>query len=144
MVKKALATRKHLRTEHVIVNFTGHAGMIKIKRPKLKELKDYPPEKDGFVPKRLVINLKLLHTAQPKAKIVKLDPPVEVRVRYTKADFADKDGHIRMAYWDGKKWIRFMQDEHQFSQEKWNKAKDKGWVSVFLKQWGDPPIAVGT
>jgi len=146
MALTPLPDRIYLPQEQVVVKFPGHAGKIQVIPRGLPEMKDLPETRGVFKPVRLVINLKLEHADQPRAKILKFDPPIEVRVRYTADDYADKEKKIlRMAYWDeeNKKWIPFTKAGHKFSPE-WDASMGSGWAVVFLKEWGDPPIAVGT
>lgn len=137
--------RIYLPREQVVVNFPEHAGKIQVITQDLPEMKDLPETRGVFKPQRLVINLKLWHADQREAKVLKFDPPIEVRVRYTADDFVDPNGTIHMAYWDeeNKKWIPFTEVAHRFKPE-WNESERSGWAVVFLEEWGDPPIAVGT
>ncbi len=143
MAKAPSSTRIYFRREHVIVKFPGHAGKIQVLRPSLLGHDPMPAVTGGFNPTRPVIDLKLVDTTLPESRMYQFDPPIEVRIRYTKDDPIDTEGLPHLAYWDGSTWVRF-DASHNFRVEGWDKAKERGWAVVDLKEWGDPPIAVGT
>jgi hypothetical protein len=144
MAAKPAQDRIYLPNEQVELKFPQHAGKIQVIPKKLPKMTSVPGTKGVFKPTRLIINLKLEYADQPKARILKFDPPIEVRVRYSAQDYADNEKHIHMAYRSRKKWIPFTEADHNFTQEELDELTGIGWVSVFLKEWGDPPIAVGT
>jgi hypothetical protein len=105
-----------------------------------------PPIPGGFQPFRLVINLKLVDAAQPDSEVSVFDPPIEVRVRYTAADVAAAEaagGRLCLGFWDGKQWIRFTPEKHQFRLEP-GASPEAGWGVVSVSHWGDPTKAWGT
>jgi hypothetical protein len=144
MDEKPLPKYKHCQKQHVVVRFPGHAGKIQVLRPELPNIKSLPGKKGIFEPYRLVINLKLQHADQPNVQMLKLDPPVEVRVRYDTTDLNNTKGSLRIAFWDGKQWVPFTKASHNFHLEGWDEGKGRGWAVASLTEWADPPIAVGT
>lgn len=119
---------------------------IKAKKLPLGALESMKPVKDGFQPKRLVLNLGLEDEDDPSKILNEFDPPIELRVRYTKADL-DRAGRagtpLSLAYWYGNQWIRFTKEKHQFELQP-NANPESGGVGVaMISNWGDPPIAWG-
>lgn len=147
MVTAPSPTRKHFRKEGVIVKFPGQARPVQAQRLALPGMASMPAVAGGFQPFRLVINLKLVDVAQPHREVLEFDPPIEVRVRYTASDLelAKAAGRpLCLGFWDGKQWIRFIPEKHQFHLETGASPEAGGLAVVKLSHWGDPPIAVGT
>lgn len=92
---------------------------------------------------RDVINVKLVAEEGNQAPIIEFNPPIELRVRYTKYDYDDSGGNLSLAYWDGTNWIRFNQEEHEYFLLP--DYPDKAWLGgigiAYIKFWDDPHIA---
>jgi len=139
--------RKHFRTEGVVVKHPSLGISIDVLRLPIPPLVSMPTVAGGFIPSRLVINLKVVDKADPSKIVTTFDPPLEVRVRYTpgdEKDASDKRKLLNLAYWDGKKWVRFTQKDHQFKLENKPTKKYAGWGIVKITHWTDPPKAWGT
>lgn len=148
MPKSKVPANKYFRKEDVNVRYHGHGKTVKAQRVEpLPALAALPALAGVFKPFQLVINLKLTDTTQKGKKVLKFDPPIEVNVRYTAAHLAlakKAGGKLKLAYWDGKKWVLFTKAAHKYHLEKWDPAKGKGLCVVHLSVWGDPPIGIGT
>jgi hypothetical protein len=147
MVDNKLSTRMMFPEEEVVVNIPPRAKPIQALRLDLP--KDIPmePVPGGFRPFRLVINLKLVDAEQPDNEVLVFDPPIEVRVRYTAGDLAkakSAGGPLSLGFWDGKQWIRFTREKHQFHLEPSNPPESGGWGVVNVSHWGDPTHSWGT
>lgn len=147
MVETPLPTRKEFRKESVIVKIPGQTSPVQVQRLALPPIESMPAVPGGFHPFRLVINLKLVHAAQPDSEVSVFDPPIEVRVRYTATDLASAEaagGLLCLGFWDGTQWIRFTPEKHQFRLESGASPEAGGWGVVSISHWGDPTKAWGT
>ena len=147
MIETPLPTRKEFRKEGVIMKIPGQARLIQAQRLDLPPIESMPVVPGGFHPFRLVINLKVVDAAQPDSEISVFDPPIEVRVRYTASDLENAMAAGRplcLGFWDGKQWIRFTPEKHQFRLEAGASQKAGGWGVVSISHWGDPIKAWGT
>ena len=147
MVQTPIPTRKEFRTEGVILKFPGQARPVQAQRLALPTLESLPVVPGGFRPFRMVINLRLVDAAQPDSEVSVFDPPIEVRVRYTAADLARAEAAGRplsLGFWDGKQWIRFTPEKHQFHLVSGTSPGAGGWGVVNVSHWGDPAHAWGT
>ncbi len=147
MVETPLPTRREFKSEGVIVNFPGQARAVQVQRHALPAVESMPVVPGGFRPFRLVINLKLVDAAQPDREVSEFDPPIEIRVRYTASDLARAaaaGSSLCLGFWDGKQWIRFTAEKHQFHLESGPSPQAGGWGVVSISQWGDPINAWGT
>jgi len=87
------------------------------------------PKDSEFQPKKIFIGQLILH------------------VRFTPEDVenATKAGSDEpvLAYWDGTTWVRFTEEEHEFTLY-YDQGKDNEGVGVVkIRHWGDPEIAWG-
>lgn len=104
------------------------------------------PVEGGFQPARLVVNFELYDEDQPDKYLVELDAPIELRVRYTKADLkrAEQEGAtLALGYWDGSGWVRFTLEKHSYHLEPDVDPEKGGFGVVTIKKWGDPPVGWG-
>lgn len=109
-------------------------------------LTDMTPVPGGFQPRRLVINVAVEDEDAPGTHLTEFDPPLELRVRYTKADQdrAQSAGRpLALAFWDGSQWVRFTSEKHQFQLQPDANPQSGGVGSVKISRWGDPPVAWG-
>jgi hypothetical protein len=147
MVKTPLPTRKEFRKEGVIVKIPGRVSPVQAVRLALPAIETMPAAPGGFQPFRLVINLKVVDAAQPDTEVAVFAPPIEVRVRYTASDLekaAAAGKPLCLGFWDGKQWIRFTPEKHQFHLESGASPQAGGWGVVSISHWGDPTKAWGT
>jgi hypothetical protein len=108
------------------------------------------PEKKGvFKPGRLVINFAGENEDNPGKFLTKFDPPLEVRIKFTKADYnraTDDNGdlNLRLAFWSEvtNDWVLFTEDKHQFELI-FDDSGQRGVGVVNITHWGDPQIAWG-
>ncbi len=141
-------THQEFLEDGVSVNFPGQARPVRVQRL------DLPPQEimrrtvpGGFQPFRMVINLRLVDAAQPDQEVSVFDPPIEVRVRYTAADLknaAAAGKPLCLGFWDGKQWLRFTPEKHQFHLESGSPPRSGGWGVVCISRWDDPTKAWGT
>lgn len=104
-----------------------------------------PAKAGGFQPGRVVINIAFIDEDDPGTYLTELDPPVEIRVRYTRGDLqrARQAGQsLSLAFWDGSDWVVFTPKKHQFELVA-AKEGEGGFGSVRLSHWGDPNMAWG-
>jgi hypothetical protein len=105
---------------------------------------------ENFEPRRLLSNFEFLAGEE---KLTKFSTEVELILYYTQADinFAQRDDkRVDFAYWDGNQWIRFSKFQY-FSRNSitplpiWTKYDFVyvGFCAVRIREWPDPPIAVG-
>ncbi len=100
----------------------------------------------GFQPDRLVINIALEDEDQPGVYLEEIDLPFELRIRYTRGDLekAQKAGkELKLAFWDGKQWVVFTREKHQFELQPSSQGDGGGYGVVRISRWGDPNIAWG-
>jgi len=106
-----------------------------------------PPVPGGFQPFRAVTNFRLVYVEQPEREVTTFDPPIEVRIRYYPSDLekaAVMDKLLRLGFWDGKQWIRFTPEKHQYHLEPAPPPENSGWGVANVSNWGDPTHAWGT
>ena len=147
MVETPLHTRKEFRKEGAIVKIPARAQPVQVVRLALPTIESMPAVLGGFHPFRLVINLKVVDAAQPDSEVSVFDPPIEVRIRYTASDLKSAAAVGRplcLGFWDGKQWIRFTPEKHQFRLEYGASPEAGGWGVVSISHWGDPTKAWGT
>jgi len=97
-----------------------------------------------FRPDRAITNLVLEDEARPGTVLTQFDPAFELRIRYTAADVtAAGGGQLKMAFWNGTKWVLFTAAKHQFRLEPDATPATGGHGVAMISSWGDPPIAVG-
>lgn len=147
MIENPLPTHKEFRREGVTVTIPGRVRPIQVERLALPTLESMPVVRGGFQPFRVVINLRLVDAAQPDRELSMFDPPIEIRVRYTTSDLENAAAVGRplcLGFWDGKQWIRFTPEKHQFHLKPAALPEDGGWGIVNISHWGDPTHAWGT
>jgi hypothetical protein len=134
---------KRFDPENVIVVLPGPAIQAE-KRP-LPALKSMPAIPGEFQPFRRVINLKFVDPAQPEKVDFTFDPPVEIRIGYSSYDLrmSSNGTQLKLAYWNGARWIPFTIKENNFRLETGGPGKGGGWGIVSIASWSDPTIAWG-
>lgn len=105
----------------------------------------YPPEEintssEEFNIIRNVINLKLAVDAGADLQIFEFNPPIELRVNYTRYDFEAGSGNLRLAFWDGKQWNLF-EDDYYFLPDYPGQENLGGVAIAYISNWDDPHIA---
>lgn len=102
------------------------------------------PQKD-FKFKREVNEIDIVETAPPNDPVLDFDPPIELKIFYTAKDLeaAGSMDRIKMAFWDGNEWIPFTK-KHQFHIFEYPYKNWAGFGIAIIKEWIDPPIAIGT
>lgn len=142
-----ISTSKEFNNGTVLLSIPKQAGLVDVRQLDLPEIETLPVIPIGFHPFRLVINLKFVDPMQPDKEVIEFDPPVEVRIRYTKEDYAIVKAVRRdlcLGFWDGERWIRFTPRKHNFHLEYDTTPENGGWGVVSISNWGDPPHAWGT
>src|SRR5512143_156830 len=86
MVATPLPTSREFDKEGVIVKFPGQGRPIQVQQLDLPTIDSMPTVTGGFLPFRLVINLKVVDAEQPNTVVSVFDPPIEVRVRFITSD----------------------------------------------------------
>ncbi len=119
------------------------AKVVKLPMGSLEEMRPVP---GGFQPRRLVINVAVVDEDEPETYLTEFDPPIELRVRYTKADLdraTDAGRPLALAFWNGSEWVRFTEEKHQFRLEPAAQEQAGGHGVALISNWGDPPVAWG-
>ncbi len=131
---------KWFKTEAVLVKHPNHPQKILVQGLEIDEAAVKKGIPSGFTLIRMVINLKVVNTANPKLVETVFEPSLEVRIRYTKDDLTKAAGKpFKLGYWDGKRWTPCT-----FRQEATPKDAYPGWLVVNISQWDDPTLVVGT
>jgi len=146
MVETPLPAHKEFK-EGVIVNFPGQGKPIQVQKLDLPAIESMTTATGGFLPFRLVINLKLVDAEQPNTVVSVFDPPIEVRVRFKTSDLANAAKARKplcLGFWDGTQWIRVTPKDHKYRPDPGPSPQAGGWGVFSISQWGDPTIAVGT
>ncbi len=138
-MQQATSKSKRYQIEGVVVNYQPQPKAIRIKRLPLHIIKPAQMMGAAFQPFRFVINLKIVEDANPDKAVTVFSPPLELRVRYTAADYITAGGNLSLGYWDGNAWTRC--PVKLVSRSAVNKG---GWMVTIISQWGDPTVAVGT
>jgi hypothetical protein len=129
-------------TEGVFFTFPGELGDIGVAR-----WIRYVPPKQEFSPNRVVINFKLFKKERNVISFpTEFDPPFTIEVRYNQEDLDAVGGDpnkLRLAYWDGEKWIEFTRDEHGYRLEDRPIDNWMGRAYVEITVLPDPLIAWG-
>jgi hypothetical protein len=105
-------------------------------------------DRDDFKPARIVANIQIVDDEQG-GLLTEFDPPFELRVAYTAADFQraqTKNQNLTLGFWDGGRWIAFTSAKHGFHLEPAapNRPLNAGGFGVVtLSKWGDPPLGWG-
>lgn len=105
-----------------------------------------PANPGGFQPHRVVINVAVVDEDKPDEYLQEMDPPFELRVRYTRGDLekAQKSGgELKLAFWDGSQWVVFTQEKHRFELQPADQGEGGGFGVAYISHWGDPNIGWG-
>lgn len=110
---------------------------------------DIPNETINFKVIRYIANIVLFRKEDLEREIFErpiqnFDPPIEFRVAYNEIDELKVRGaihNLKLAYWDGEKWVIISDPSHDFQilppgTAKVAEAKIRSWI-------GDPPLAWG-
>lgn len=119
------------------------AEPISVRRLPKGTLRNKPPEAGIFHPIRLVLNFELIARRDPWQPLEKFDPPITIRVRYTREDFEKAHGELKLGYWDGEKWTVFTHSKHHFHLIPDKKPADGGTGEVVVASWIDPALGWG-
>jgi hypothetical protein len=106
----------------------------------IEEIPDFNKEQNGFDPIRIIGNVDLLSENEIPDEF---DPPLEFRVPYTFYDerVAGYYTKLKLAYWDGNKWVIISDSAHEFMIFPPSTAR---FAEVKFTQWpGDPTLAWG-
>jgi hypothetical protein len=107
------------------------------------------PAEIAFEPFREVINFELVESSDPDNYLTEFDPPVVLKVYYTKDDeaFAAEVGQtVAVAYCFENQWKRFTFEKHELESFPGEDLQWPGYVGycrMVIEQWGDPSIFVG-
>jgi hypothetical protein len=120
---------------------------VKIVKLPSKRMNDVPERAGVFKPGRLIMNFAGENEGEPGVFLADFDPPLELRVKFTKADqdrVADPVKDLKMAFWSEEEdnWVLFTKDKHQYKVVM-NKSGKGGTAIAFIKDWGDPQVAIG-
>jgi hypothetical protein len=68
----------------------------------------------------------------------RFSPPMVLRVGITQAelDLVAEGDELKLAYWDGSRWVVFTKEEHQFELH-------SEWAIALIRHWGDPGVGWG-
>ena len=108
---------------------------IDTKRPEESELKPRPIMNVGLADAVNTNNYKKIFSGQ-----------LILHVRFNPGDVAfakTKGSEPVLLYWDGTTWVRFTEDEHEFTLYYDQGKVNQGVGVVKIRHWGDPWIAWG-
>ena len=114
----------------------------KLAKDSLDKMKSKP---GGFKPGRVVFNFQIVDEYDPSKVLTTFDPPFELRVRYTPADLKraqDAGKPLQLAFWNGREWVIFTDEKHQFKLEPDSQGSGGEGVAM-ISHWGDPNVAWG-
>ncbi len=101
-------------------------------------------ENRNFNPIRIIGNICIYHRGNRNAPLKTFKKAVEFRVQYNFYDVIQCGGDInklKLAYWDGEKWIVVSDDEHNYQILPPTTAP---LAEFTIEEWaGDPPLAWG-
>ena len=105
------------------------------------------PKDSEFQPKRLIMNVGLADAVYSKNYKKIFIGQLILHVRFTPQDVENAlDANSTdpvLAYWDGTTWVRFTEEEHEFTLY-YDQGKDDEGVGIAkIRHWGDPEIAWG-
>jgi len=121
---------------------------VKIVKLKSKKMREVPERVGVFKPGRLVINFAGEDEDNPGQFLTHFDPPLEVRIKFTKADqdrVANPAEDLKLAFWseDENNWVLFTAAKHQFALQ-FNTSGEGGTGVAFITHWGDPQVGWGS
>ncbi len=141
MASSASGSKKFL-IEGVIINIPHQPKAIRVKRLPLHIIMPKQMLHPGFRPFRFVANLKMVEALNPRKAVTVFKPPIEIRVRYTAADYKaamSDGGSLKLGYWDGAAWTLCT------AKIVSKRSADKGgWLVTSITKWDDPTLAVGS
>jgi len=140
-------------TQHKLDDFTKSHG-VTVFVPDLKiKAKDKPMSdseistlmsktQNDFRPIKVVMNVALFHQDKPNQDLKTFSKAFKLQVKFKKKDVDDAKGRgankLKMAYWDGGKWVLL-------AQKDLSALNEAGSIEADITSWaGDPPIALGT
>jgi hypothetical protein len=134
----------------IIVQWQGTSVVVSRRKLISPAIVRHIPLPDDFSLIRPVINIDL-HLRSSSTPLISFNPPIEMHVRYTRADLAAAREHnkpLRLGYYyeidkNQWQWFFFTQEKHQI-EDKPDPNPDNGgeWV-VYISHWGDPMIGWG-
>ena len=144
-----MTTEKEFSTEgvKVKVNTQNSGNKVKVVKFNKKKKSDLPATPGVFSPGRIVINVGAVDQDAEDQVIKAFDPPMELRVKYTRADqdratAAGKSLTLGFYNEDLGRWIVFTQQKHKFRLEA--ASSGQGGVGIVeISHWGDPHVAWG-
>jgi hypothetical protein len=110
--------------------------LLQIQRLELPDEAETPETPTVFKPIDRLINFQVV--GQDGRPVQRFSPPMVLRVRITEAarNWAAQSGQLRLAFWDGVKWVPFTKRKHLF-----HLTSDHGLAVI--RDWGDPAVAWG-
>jgi hypothetical protein len=110
--------------------------LLKIQRDPLPDEGETPETPTVFNPIDRRINFQVV--GEDGYPVQRFSPPMVLRVGITQAarDRATQSGQLRLAFWDGAKWVPFTKRKHFFH------LTSKYGIAV-IRDWGDPAVAWG-
>jgi hypothetical protein len=117
---------------------------VKVKGVSYKAKPNQKLKQVNFEFKREINEIDIVEFAPPNLPVQNFDPPIEVRIYYTDSDvnYAGSKKRIKMAFWDGNMWIPFTA-KHQFHIFEYPYKNWAGFGIAIIREWIDPPIALG-
>lgn len=108
-----------------------------------------PQETENFKLIRIIANLALfrsdhLEEENYEEPLQEFDPPIEIRINYSKEDVRKANGDIsqlKLAYWDLEKWVIISDRSHEYqvlpsSTAPIAEAKIRSWADDPILGWG--------
>jgi hypothetical protein len=131
----------------VSVHVPDQKSGIRVRKVRLElpPLRDMPGGPD-FQPGRLVVNFELVDDDKPSMVLTEFEPPVELRVRYTRDDLdraRAAEQPLTLAFWDGKVWVPFTRKKHDFELQPYPEPGTGGIGFARISRWGDPAVGWG-
>jgi len=112
----------------------------------IKAIKRNTPAHSKFEPHRPIINVVLADAVNTNNYKKIFSGQLILHVRFNPGDVAfakTKKSEPVLIYWDGTTWVRFTEDEHEFTLYYDQGKDDQGVGVVKIRHWGDPEIAWG-
>jgi len=112
---------------------------------------DMNPTSGDFKPIRVVANIVLEEEGKPGVFLTDLGQPVDIKIRYTKADHdaaAALGKPLALGFWDvsQRRWVRLTPKKHGFllQADDPNHPEKGGFGKISISKWADPPSSWGT
>ena len=122
-------------------------SVVRLPYPPLEEMQS---DQDEFKPHRLLLNPAIVRTGKREHLVSQFNPPLGVRIAYTRADLkrAQQHGleHPQIGFWDSCKWVLFTAEKHQLRWDPPGRAAAygvAGYAVVHVSRWSDPAIGLG-